>query len=66
MSSAPAVETPTNSEKYETFNARVVFTLCSPFSDSDWKKNLKIPAKDTRKKTEVSRGCIINNKRVCI
>jgi len=57
MSSAPAVESPTNSEKYQIFSTELcLLTAFISFSDADWKKKLKIPAKDTRTKTEVSKG----------
>ena len=32
--------------------------VCVYFSDTEWKKNLKLPTKDTRQKTEVS-WCIV-------
>ena len=38
------------------------------FSDTEWKKNLKLPAKDMRQKTEVSTVFIagVCFKRVCL
>ena len=35
-------------------------------SGGDWKSNLKLPAKDTRKKTEVSNQSIFNVKTQCL